>query len=63
MLKDGIYLGDCLELMKNIEDKSIDCIICDLPKADCELEGFLDEFYDALESGYTKEIINALKGD
>lgn len=31
MLKDGIYLGDCLELMKNIEDKSIDCIICDLP--------------------------------
>lgn len=33
MLKDGIYLGDCLELMKNIEDKSIDCIICDLPYA------------------------------
>lgn len=31
MLKDGIYLGDCLELMKNIEDKFIDCIICDLP--------------------------------
>jgi site-specific DNA-methyltransferase (adenine-specific) len=27
-----IYLGDCLELMpKHIEDKSIDCIICDLP--------------------------------
>lgn len=23
--------GDCLELMKNIEDNSIDCIICDLP--------------------------------
>ncbi len=23
--------GDCLELMKNISDKSIDCIICDLP--------------------------------
>lgn len=23
--------GDCLEIMKNIPDKSIDCIICDLP--------------------------------
>ena len=23
--------GDCLDLMKNIEDKSVDCIICDLP--------------------------------
>lgn len=28
---DKIYLGDCLELMKEIPDKSIDCIICDLP--------------------------------
>ena len=26
-----IYQGDCLELMENIKDKSIDCIICDLP--------------------------------
>ncbi len=26
-----IWNGDCLELMKNIPDKSIDCIICDLP--------------------------------
>ena len=26
-----LYQGDCLKLMKNIEDKSIDCIICDLP--------------------------------
>lgn len=23
--------GDCLELMKNIPDKSIDMILCDLP--------------------------------
>ena len=28
---DKIYLGDCLELMKEIPDKSINCIICDLP--------------------------------
>jgi site-specific DNA-methyltransferase (adenine-specific) len=26
-----IYNGDCLELMKNIPDKSIDMILCDLP--------------------------------
>lgn len=26
-----VWLGDCLELMKNIPDKSIDAIICDLP--------------------------------
>ena len=26
-----IKQGDCLELMKEIEDKSIDMILCDLP--------------------------------
>ena len=26
-----IYNANCLELMKEIDDKSIDCIICDLP--------------------------------
>ena len=26
-----LYLGDCLEIMKNIPDKSIDMILCDLP--------------------------------
>lgn len=26
-----IYNGDCLEIMKDIEDKSIDMILCDLP--------------------------------
>ena len=26
-----IYLGDCLTLMPNIADKSVDCILCDLP--------------------------------
>lgn len=28
---DKIYLGDCLELMKEIPDGSVDAIICDLP--------------------------------
>ena len=26
-----LYLGDCLEVMKQISDKSVDAIICDLP--------------------------------
>lgn len=26
-----LFLGDCLEVMKQIPDKKIDCIICDLP--------------------------------
>lgn len=26
-----LWNGDCLELMNNIPDKSVDCIICDLP--------------------------------
>lgn len=29
--KNSIYNGDCLELMKDIDDKSIDMILCDLP--------------------------------
>jgi len=28
---NSIINGDCLEVMRDIEDRSIDCIICDLP--------------------------------
>lgn len=31
MSKIDLYNGDCLELMKNISDKSVDMILCDLP--------------------------------
>lgn len=32
MLKiNEVYLGDCLEVMKEIDDRSIDLILCDLP--------------------------------
>ena len=31
MAKIELYNGDCLELMKNIADKSVDMILCDLP--------------------------------
>jgi site-specific DNA-methyltransferase (adenine-specific) len=30
-LKQEVWLGDCLELMKNIPNKSVDMILCDLP--------------------------------
>ena len=30
-MKDKVLQGDCLELMKDIADKSIDMILCDLP--------------------------------
>ena len=26
-----LYNGDCLEIMKDIPDKSVDMILCDLP--------------------------------
>lgn len=26
-----LWQGDCLDLMNNVEDKSIDLILCDLP--------------------------------
>lgn len=28
---NNIYLGDCLDVMKDIPDNTIDCVICDLP--------------------------------
>lgn len=31
MSKIELFQGDCLEIMKNISDKSIDLILCDLP--------------------------------
>ena len=31
MIGNKLYLGDCLELMDNIKDKSVDMILCDLP--------------------------------
>ena len=30
-MKQEIWHGDCLELMKNIPDKSVDMVLCDLP--------------------------------
>jgi site-specific DNA-methyltransferase (adenine-specific) len=30
-MKFKLYLGDCLDVMKEFEDSSIDCVLCDLP--------------------------------
>jgi site-specific DNA-methyltransferase (adenine-specific) len=31
LIENNIYLGDCLDLMPQIPDKSVDMILCDLP--------------------------------
>lgn len=41
---NNVYLGDCLELMKDVPDKSVSCIICDLPfgVTACEWDKIID---------------------
>lgn len=42
-----IYLGDCLEIMEKISDKSIDMILCDLPygTTKCKWDSPIDLFH------------------
>lgn len=45
MLKSNqIYLGDCLSVMREIDDKSVDCVVCDLPfgVTACEWDKVID---------------------
>ena len=45
MLKlNKVYLGDCLEVMKSIDDESIDLILCDLPygTTNCKWDSIID---------------------
>lgn len=39
-----LYQGDCLEVMKDIPDKSVDMILCDLPygTTECKWDKFID---------------------
>ena len=39
-----IHLGDCLEVMKDIKDKSIDMVLCDLPfgVTECKWDSVID---------------------
>jgi site-specific DNA-methyltransferase (adenine-specific) len=43
-MKQEVWHGDCLELMANIPDKSVDCVICDLPfgVTACEWDKIID---------------------
>ena len=51
-----LWNGDCLELMKDIPDKSIDCIICDLPygTTDCKWDTIIP--FDKLWEQYNRII-------
>lgn len=53
---DNIYKGDCMVLMREIDDKSVDSIICDLPygTTPCEWDKALP--MDALWSEYKRII-------
>ena len=33
------YLGDCLEVMKDLSDNTVDCFICDLPYGQLSIDG------------------------
>jgi len=51
-----IYLGDCIEIMKGIDDKSIDMVNCDLPYGitDCKWDVVIP--FDALWKQYLRVI-------
>lgn len=57
--KNGmLFNNDCLEIMKNIPDESIDCIICDLPygTTDCKWDSVIP--FESLWGGYERIIKN-----
>jgi len=56
-----IYQGDCLELMKQIEDNSIDCIITDPPYGTIKGLGGDIEKYKLLSNSTWDEIINPIE--
>ena len=53
-----IYLGDCLEVMQDIDDQSIDLILCDLPygTTNCEWDILID--FEELWGDYRRIIKN-----
>ena len=58
-----LWQGDCLELMKSIEDKSIDCIICDLPYGTISCAWDVIIPFDKLWEQYNRIIIGAPQKD
>lgn len=56
----NLYNGDCLEVMKTLDDKSIDCFICDLPYG-CfknEVKGFLETSTQVYKKQNWDSVIN-----
>ena len=64
--KYSLYLGDCLEVMKNIPDNSVDMVLCDLPygmtacKWDCVIP--FDELWSAYKRICKKDAAIVLFG-
>lgn len=56
MSKIDLYNGDCLEIMKNIPDKSIDMILCDLPYGITECKWDVVIPFDKLWEQYNRII-------
>jgi len=64
MEKNTIYLGDCLELMKGIKDKSVDLIFTSPPYADRRKNtygGLEESLYNVWFIGIAKQIKRVLK--
>lgn len=51
-----LYKGDCLEIMKDIEDKSVDMILCDLPYGTTQNKWDSIIPFDKLWNQYTRVI-------
>ena len=49
MSETQLHLGDCLEVMKGIPDKSIDMILCDLPYGTTQNKGQAHRFKSSVE--------------
>lgn len=56
MLESKIYLGNCLDVMKDIPSKSIDAIICDLPYGTSSCKWDVVIPFDKLWESYSRVI-------
>jgi site-specific DNA-methyltransferase (adenine-specific) len=56
MEKNKLYFGDCLDVMKEISDKTIDMVLCDLPYGSSACEWDIIIPFDELWSQYERII-------
>lgn len=55
-MKQDLWLGDCLDLMTQIPNKSVDCIICDLPYGSTKCKWDVIISFDKLWAEYKRII-------